>query len=86
MVSQRTYVLIQAGILLRHGFVPDDVTGRETHDDINMVRSFGRLVDVVAQRVRFREKYLGQMFFLQNVSSAFLPPIREDHLRRRAQI
>lgn len=57
-------VLVDARILLRHGLVPDDVAGREAHDDVQVVWAFCDLIDIVSKRVRFGEQNLGQVLFL----------------------
>lgn len=59
--SSETYVLVQAGISLRCGLPPDDLTRGETHDDIDVRCTFGDLVDIMAKTVCFGKKNLGQV-------------------------
>lgn len=40
-------VLVDSGIFLGHGFVPDDITRRGSHDNIQMSRVFGQRIHVV---------------------------------------
>lgn len=41
-------VFVDPGISLRYGLIPDDVAGRRSHDNVDVSRTFGHLVDVVA--------------------------------------
>lgn len=46
--SASTYILIDAGVFLRHGFVPDDVTCGEAQNHVNVPRALRTLIHVVA--------------------------------------
>ena len=70
-----THVLVEPRILLAHGLVPDDVSGREAHDKIDVIWNGAGAVDVVAQRMGLGEENLGQMFFLR--------PVRRERTRPR---
>ena len=52
----RSYVLVEARIFLRHGFIPDNVTGREAHDDINVRAASGELIHIMTKCVGLCEQ------------------------------
>jgi hypothetical protein len=54
-----TYIFIQSSIFLGYWFKPNDFAGREAHYEINMIRSFGYLVDIVTETVPLGEEDLG---------------------------
>lgn len=58
-------VFVDPSILLRHGLIPDNVTGGGSHHNIQVRRCLGELIDIVAEHVRLGEKHLRQMLFLR---------------------
>lgn len=58
-------VLVDPSVLLRHGFVPDNVARRRAHDNIQMGSSLGKLIDIVAKHVSFGEQHFSEMLLLR---------------------
>jgi hypothetical protein len=62
--GKTAYVLIDPGIFLARGLVPDDVSRGKTHDDVEMGDTLGNLVHVMAETMGLGKQDFGQLLFL----------------------